>query len=326
MGLNLSLNQTSANSHTYDVIIIGGGPAGASAAIYTARAGLSTLVIDKGITAGALGTTEKISNYPGIPGPISGESVTRIIRDQAESFGAEFLSDKVVGSFLSGETKTVMGATGTYQGRAVIITTGAMGRVKRFEGEERLLGRGVSSCATCDAAFFKGMEVAVIGNNDEALEEALYLTRFASKVTLVTPSNDFTAVQELVDKVTNHPAIEVMMQTRIGAILGEEVVEGIALRQRGSEGTMLPVRGVFIYTQGNLPITDFIGESIEKNENGSLKVDEHYMTSIPGVYAAGDVLMRHVQQAVIAASDGVMAAIAVDKYLNARTEATPDWK
>ncbi|MCA9920540.1 MAG: FAD-dependent oxidoreductase, partial [Anaerolineales bacterium] len=153
-------------NNAYDVIIIGGGPAGTTAAIYTARADLRTLVIDKGLTAGALGITAKISNYPGVPGPISGARLVEIMREQAESFGAEFITDKVVGIDLASAPKQVMAGTGTFTAQAIILATGAMGRTSSVKGEAELLGRGVSYCATCDGAFFRDQDVAVIGNND----------------------------------------------------------------------------------------------------------------------------------------------------------------
>ena len=151
-------------ANDYDVIIIGGGPAGTTAAIYTARSELRTLVIDKGLTAGALGVTSKISNYPGVPGPISGAKLVEIMREQAESFGATFITDKVVGLMVDGEQKEIIAGTGNYRAKVVILATGAMGRTSTVKGEEALLGRGVSYCATCDGAFFRDQDVAVIGN------------------------------------------------------------------------------------------------------------------------------------------------------------------
>jgi thioredoxin reductase (NADPH) len=166
----------------YDVIILGGGPAGSSAAIYTSRAGLRTLVIDKGLTAGALGITSKIANFPGIVGEISGAELVERMREQATSFGTRYVSDRVIGVDLGGEEKMVFANQSTYTARAVIIATGSMGRGTRVKGEDELLGRGVSYCATCDAAFFRGQDVVVAGSSDEAIEEALFLTRFVNKV------------------------------------------------------------------------------------------------------------------------------------------------
>ena len=174
-------------SSQYDVLVIGGGPAGITAAIYTSRADLKTLVIDKGLTSGALGITSKIANYPGVTDEVSGAELLERMRGQARSFGTEFATDRVIGVDLISDVKTVFGNTGTYSGRSVIIATGSMGRGTRVKGEDELLGRGVSYCATCDAAFFRDQEVLVAGNNDEAIEEGLYLTKFAQQSAFLIP-------------------------------------------------------------------------------------------------------------------------------------------
>jgi thioredoxin reductase (NADPH) len=191
----------------YDVVIIGGGPAGATAAIYTSRAGLSTLVIDKGLTAGALGITGKIANYPGVLEEISGAELLERMRNQARSFGAEFISDKVIGTDLLPEVKTVFGNAGNYISHSVIIATGSMGRGTHIKGEEELLGHGVSYCATCDAAFFRNQEVVVAGSSDEAIEEALFLTRFVSRVHFFCPTPELKAPQHLIDELSENPKV-----------------------------------------------------------------------------------------------------------------------
>jgi thioredoxin reductase (NADPH) len=309
----------------YDVIIIGGGPGGASAAIYTARADLRTLVIDKGLTAGALGITSKISNYPGVPGPISGAELVEIMRGQAESFGAKFLTDKVVGVEIFGETKTVIGGTGVYNAKAIILATGSMGRTNTVPGEEEYLGRGVSYCATCDGAFFRDQDVVVIGNNDEALEEALFLTKFASNIHLVVHTADLKARENLAAEALAHPKINVRLGTHLKEITGNGKVEGVHIQPRGGEKEHLPVSGAFVYLQGGKPITDYLMEQLETTEHGCLVVDENMQTTVPGIYAIGDLLCEHIKQAVIAASDGVIAAVAIDKYINQRKAARNDW-
>ncbi len=188
----------------YDLIIIGGGPAGSTAAIYAARAGLATLVIDKGLLAGALGLTGKIANFPGLPGEVNGAELVQRMRTQAESFGARFLMDKVQGVEPAGEKKVVYANNGTYSAKAMVIAAGSMGHGQRVPGEERLLGRGVSYCATCDAAFFRGQEVAVAGNNDEAVEEALYMTRFAGRVHFLSPTAKLKAPDQLKEEIFPH--------------------------------------------------------------------------------------------------------------------------
>ncbi len=308
----------------YDVVIIGGGPAGGSAAIYTARADLTMLVIDKGLTAGALGMASKIANYPGLPEPISGAALVRRIRDQARSFGATFIDEKALRVDLEGDPKQVWTGEGKHEGHAVIIATGAMGRTGRFPGEERLLGRGVSYCATCDAAFFREQEVVVAGYNDEAIEEALTLTRFATNVHFLNPRSSFLAPEELIAELKRHDKVTIYPSSRIKEIVGDDRVEAVEITAGGEKRT-IEVDGVFIYLQGTLPITDFLNEQVSTNDEGCLVVDETFQTSVEGVFAVGDVLCKHVKQAAIAAAEGVEAAIAVDRYLHGREQLRPDW-
>ncbi len=310
----------------YDVVIIGGGPGGASAALYASRADLKTLVIDKGLTAGALGITAKISNYPGVPGPISGEELVKIMRKQAESFGAKFMTDKVVGVSLDGDIKMVFAGPNTYNAKVIILATGSMGRTSVVKGEEALLGRGVSYCATCDGAFFREQEVAVIGNNDEALEEGLFLTKFASKVHLIVPTPDLKASANIIAEAEENPKIEISMATRLKEIVGDQQVTGIRIHPRSSGEYILPVKGAFIYLQGGKPITDYLMEQLETGKNGCLAVGQNMETAVSGVYAIGDLLCSHIKQAVLASADGVLAAIAADKYINKRSKERTDWK
>ena len=323
--ISLHLGAPGEQDNHYDVIIIGGGPAGASAAIYTARAELRTLVIDKGLTAGALGITEKISNYPGVPGPVSGAELVEIMRGQAESFGARFLTDKVVGVDLIADPKMVMAGTGAFYARAILLATGSMGRTSTVPGEEALLGRGVSYCATCDGAFFRGQNVAVVGNTDEALEEALFLTKFAKQVHLIAPTPALKARPALVAELEAQPAVTLQVGTRLKAIVGNGHVDGVRIQPRSGAEAMLPVQGVFVYLQGAKPITDYLGGQLEISAEGCLSVDREMQTVIPGVFAVGDLLCTHVKQAVIAAADGVIAATALDRYLHGRKQQTHDW-
>ncbi len=326
LDLSLGLSNLGANEdNDYDVVIVGGGPAGTSAAIYTARADLKTLVIDKGLTAGALGITTMISNYPGVPGPISGAELVETMRRQAESFGAKFVTDKVVGIDLSSEPKTVMAGTGTFNTKAIVLATGSMGRTGSVKGEEAFLGRGVSYCATCDGAFFRDKDVAVVGNNDEALEEALFLTKFAAKIYLIVPTPELKARKFLIDEVVENPKITVMKGTRLKEILGDTLVSGVRVHPRGGQEQTLPVTGAFVYLQGGKPITDYLMEQLETAADGCLVVDGELQTVVPGVFAVGDLLCAHLKQAVVAAADGVIAAVAIDKYIHGRKKAKIDW-
>lgn len=327
--LTLSTNgnghQTEVKEPEYDVIVIGGGPAGTTAALYAARADLKTLVIDKGLTGGALGLTARIANYPGVPGEISGAELVERIRQQAELFGTAFVQDRVQGVELEGEAKTIYTNAATYTARAVIIATGSMGRGQRVPGEDRLLGRGVSYCATCDAAFFHDQEVAVVGGDDEALEEALFLTRFARRTHLVSPTPELKAASHLAEKIAVHSKMVMHSGASLREVVGQENVEAIRIAPRGQPEQVIPVSGVFIYLQGNRPITDFLQGQLRTSDTGCLIADHEFQTTLPGVYAVGDVLCNHVKQAVVAAAEGAVAAMAVEKQLHGRKQLAVDW-
>lgn len=328
MELNFAIQTRPAEaaiSITYDVVIIGGGPAGTSAAIYTSRAGLSTLVIDKGLASGALGITGKIANYPGVLDQVSGVELLARMRSQARSFGAVIISDKVIGVDLLGEVKTVFGNAGNYSAQAVVIATGSMGRGTRVKGEDELLGHGVSYCATCDAAFFRDQEVAVTGTSDEAIEEALFLTKFVKRVHFICPAPELKAPQHMIDELSENQKVTLYKGAVVREIEGSGRVEGVRFIQRGQPEQILPVSGAFIYLQGGRPITDFLQGQLETSENGCLVVDNEYGTTIPGVFAVGDLLCNHIKQAVVAAAEGALAGIAVEKTLRGRTKMIADW-
>jgi thioredoxin reductase (NADPH) len=309
----------------YDVVVIGGGPAGSTAALYTARAGMRTLVLDKGLTAGALGITGRIANYPGLTEQISGAELLERMRNQAKSFGAAYINDKVIGAILNEDEKMVFGNQGTYKSRAVIIATGSMGRGTRIKGEEELLGKGVSYCATCDAAFFKDQEVMVAGSSDEAIEEALYLTRFASQVDFLCPHEDLRAPQDLINELLQNPHVVLYRDASLQEIIGKDKVEGVRFQQKGQNEEVLPIKGAFVYLQGGRPITDFLQDQLALNEGGCVVVNSEYQTTIPGVYAVGDVLCNHVKQVVIAAGEGAVAGMALEKALRGRRKIIVDW-
>lgn len=309
----------------YDVLIIGGGPAGITAAIYTSRADLKTLVIDKGLTSGALGITGKIANYPGVTDEVSGAELLERMRGQAGFFGTEFVTDRVIGVDLLSEDKTVFGNIGAYSGKSVIIATGSMGRGTRVKGEDELLGRGVSYCATCDAAFFRDKDVLVAGNNDEAIEEGLYLTKFASRVHFLSPTLELKAPQALVDELLENPKVTFYQETSLREILGQGTVEAARFEEKGQPERTIPVAGAFVYLQGGRPITDFLQGQLEINDTGCLVVDREFKTAVAGVYAVGDVLCNHVKQVVVAAGEGAVAGMAVEKSLRGRKQIRADW-
>jgi thioredoxin reductase (NADPH) len=320
----MTIEPSEAMQEVYDVLIIGAGPGGSTAAIYTARAGLNTLVIHRGPGTGSCALADRIANYPGVAGEISGVELTERMNAQAASFGAHVVQDVVGMTDLQGTVKSASGNQGNYRGRTIVIATGAMGRGEPIAGEEALVGRGVSYCATCDGAFFRNQEVAVAGNNHEAVEEALFLTRFAAHVHLLSQTAQLRVSSDVQDEVLKSERVVLHPAAVVREILGDDGVTGVRVHEDGSE-SVLPVSGVFIYLQGRQPITGFVGEQLVRHEGGCLQVDEMMQTSIPGVFAVGDVLCNHLKQGVVAAADGAIAAKGVERYLSGRPQIRPDW-
>ena len=311
-----------AHDDVYDVVIIGGGPAGLSAAQYASRAKLATVVIDKSATAGALAYSSKIENYPGLTRPLPGKELLDIMRKQAEGFGAHYIEAQVVGVNLSGEIKEVITMDRTYRGKAVVIATGAMGRKPSIKGEGELLGRGVSYCAVCDAAFFKGKSVCIIGSSEETVKEAGVLARFAETVYLISPA------QKLKDEdnpVLGESNIKVMRGYSVTSINGNNVVESVTLSDANKEESTLEVAGVFVYLHGNKPIVDFLIGALETGEEGCITANHTMEASVPGVFAAGDVTCSEVRQVVVAAAQGCIAALSAERYLYDRKRYRMDW-
>lgn len=308
----------------YDVLIVGGGPAGLSAAQYAARSKMSVVVLDKSKTAGALAFAGKIENYPGLSPALPGKELLEVFRKQAVEFGAEYVDDaQVVGVSLEGETKEVFTMADAYKGKSIIIATGSMGRKASIKGEAELLGKGVSYCAICDAAFFRGRIVCVLGDSEEAVKEAGLLTRFAAKVYLIAPSDKL--------KVANdHPALEaenltVILGRTVREITGAETVESILTVDKEGKEQRIELAGVFVYISGSKPIVDFLGEGLEMGESGCIVTDRYMATNIPGVYAAGDVTCTEVRQVVISASDGCLAALSAEKFVHQKKRIKVDW-
>jgi thioredoxin reductase (NADPH) len=306
----------------YDVVIIGGGPAGLTAGLYASRSKLKTIILDKSLTAGALAYSSKIENYPGLNNPVSGKELLSVMRKQAAGFGAEFKEAQVVGINLSEDIKEVITMDSIYKGKTLIIATGSMGRKPGIKGEGEFLGRGVSYCAICDAAFFRGKTVCVIGNSEEAVKEAGLLSRFAETVYLISPT------QKL--KVEDHPNLKLanvrtLLGYHVNAIEGTEVAERIKMLDPEKKEIELNLSGVFVYLHGNVPITDFIAGSLETGEDGCIQINCMMETSVLGVFAAGDVTCTEIRQVVVAASQGCIAALAAEKYLYKRKSYRMDW-
>jgi thioredoxin reductase (NADPH) len=307
----------------YDLVIIGGGPAGLSAAQYAARSNLRTIVIDKSAIAGALAYASKIENYPGLPEPVSGKELLDIFRRQAVTFGAEYVEKQVVGVKLEGEEKEVFTMDGAYRGRTVIIATGSMGRKPTIKGEGEFLGRGVSYCAICDAAFYRGKTVCVIGDSEEAVKEAGLLSGFADVVYLISPSKKLKVGDDY--PTLKAPNLRVLTGHSVTSIEGAEVVERIRMLDSGQKESVLELSGVFVYLHGNKAIVDFLAGAVELSEEECLVTNKMMETSIPGVFAAGDVVCAEVRQVVIAASNGCIAALSAEKYVHHRKRRKYDW-
>jgi thioredoxin reductase (NADPH) len=306
----------------YDIVIIGGGPAGLAAAQYAARGKLKVVIIDKSRTAGALAYSSRIENYPGLTHPLPGKELLDIMRNQAIDFGAEYVETQVVGVNLADETKDAMTLDRLYSGKTMIIATGSMGRKPGIKGEAEFLGRGVSYCAVCDAAFYRGLKVCVIGNSEEAIKEAGVLTRFAETVYLISP----TAKLHVEDHpILNEPNIKVLSGYTVASIDGREIVEKIRMRNPEGKEEDLEVAGVFVYLHGNKPVIDFLFGAVETKEDGCIPVNSMMETSVPGVFAAGDVTCTEVRQVVVASSQGCIAALAAEKYLFKRKKFRMDW-
>ncbi|HEC96898.1 MAG TPA: FAD-binding protein [Nitrospirae bacterium] len=308
----------------YDVLIIGGGPSGLTAAQYAARAHLKTAILDKSSTAGALAIADKIENYPGLTEPISGNELLDIFRKQAIRFGAEYLEVQVIGVNLDKEIKEIYTMKRTFQGKAVILATGAMGRKPTVRGEKEFLGKGVSYCATCDAAFFRDKTVCVIGDSEEAVKEVELLTRFADAVYLIAPSKSL----KLSDKhaLSEIDNLKILTGHIVLSIEGGDVVERIKLMDRNSDKEkVLPMDGVFIYLHGNKPVVDFLNFSIDISDEECIITNRMMETNQPGVFAAGDVTCVEVRQVVVAASNGCVAALSADKYVHHRKRRKYDW-
>lgn len=313
------------NDEIRDVIIVGSGPAGYTAAVYTARANLKPLVIAGSVTAGGeLMNTTDVENFPGFPEGIMGPDLMDNMQKQAERFGAEILFDDVTELNLDGEIKTAALADGTiHRARTIIVSTGSAYRELGLEDEKRLSGHGVSWCATCDGFFFREQTIAVIGGGDSAMEEALFLTKFASKVYVVVRRNELRASKIMGDRALAHEKIEFVWDSEVVGINGDEKVNGLVVKNRNSgEESTLDVTGVFVAI-GNDPRVDLVKEQLTLTEDGTIAVDGRTSkTSLPGVFAAGDVIDPTYRQAITAAASGCVAAQDVEHFLaNVKTPA-----
>lgn len=303
-------------SKVENVIIVGSGPAGLTAAIYTSRALLNPLMIEGEEVGGQLMTTTDVENFPGFPEGIMGPELMTITKKQAERFGTRFISKNVSKVDLSSRPYKVWIGEEEYQAKSLIISTGASAKYLGLESERRLLGRGVSACATCDGFFFKDQTVLVVGGGDTAMEEAMFLTRFASKVIIIHRRGEFRASKIMADKALNNEKIEVMWHSTLEEVIGENNVESAKIKNiETGEVTDVKCEGVFIAI-GHKPNTDVFNGQIKTNDVGYIETEGYTTrTSVEGVFAAGDVSDDKYRQAITAAGTGCMAAIDCERWL-----------
>ncbi|WIF94045.1 thioredoxin-disulfide reductase [Caminicella sporogenes] len=308
-------------SEIYDVVIIGSGPAGLAAGLYAARAKMKTLILEKNKAGGQIVTTNEVANYPGSIENATGPSLIARMVKQAEEFGAQRKKDNVVEVDFSEKIKKVKGEKEEYKAKAVIIATGATPRKLGVPGEAELTGKGVSYCATCDADFFTGLEVFVIGGGDSAVEEAIYLTKFARKVTIVHRRDELRAAKSIQEKAFKNDKIEFIWNTTVKEIKGEGIVESIVLenlktgeiteyKAKEEDGTF----GVFPFI-GYIPLSEIFKGKVQMDERGYIITDVDMKTNVEGVYAAGDVRQKTLRQVVTAVADGAIAAVQAEKYI-----------
>lgn len=310
----------------YDVVVIGGGPAGLTAALYLARAKYRTLVLEKDKLGGQINITHQVVNYPGVES-ISGEALAETMRRQAQQFGAEFLSAQAQSLDLSGDIKRVQTDRGEVKAFGILLATGATPKKVGFRGEAEFTGKGVAYCATCDGEFYTGKEVFVVGGGYAAAQEAVFLTKYAKHVNILMRKGDFSCAASIADAARNHPKITVMPYTEVEEVLGDTAVRAIRYRnnQTGETGEYRADPGdhigVFVFA-GYAPATELVANLVQCNDQGYVITDEKLQTNIPGIFAAGDVCIKPLRQVVTAVSDGALASAGLEKYVAALQKKT----
>ena len=299
----------------YEVLIIGAGPAGMTAAIYAARAGYKTALVEHGIPGGQAATTDMIENYPGFPEGISGPELMLKFFEQTQTFGVEVIYEQVMRAELNGEIKKVITEQQTIEAKVVIIASGAKPKTLGVSNEGRLRGRGVSYCATCDGFFFKDQPVAVVGGGDTAVEEAMYLTKMCSSVTLIHRRDALRANRTAQNRALNNEKLHILYDTVVDDIIGEDKVTQLSLKNVKTEETStLDVNGVFIFV-GYSPNGSFLPDDLAVDSHGYIITNEEMQTNLPGVFAIGDVRQKKLRQVTTAVGDGGAVMTAVEEYL-----------
>ena len=301
--------------NTYEVIIVGGGPAGLTAGLYTSRARLHTLLIENGLFGGQMTTTETIDNYPGFPEGITGEELSRLMEEQAKRFGMETINEEVVEVKLEGAQKLIHTTESNYASKTLVICTGAEYRKLGVPGEKEFAGKGVSYCATCDGAFFKDSQIVVVGGGDSALTEALFLTKFVKELTIIHRRDALRATKIYQEKAMANPKIKFLWNSVVQEIKGDDVVRAVAVKNvKTGEIKEFPTDGAFLFV-GLLPRTQFLKGLVQMDEAGYLITNDHCETSVRGIFAAGDCRKKLLRQIATGVGDGATAAFAAEKYL-----------
>jgi len=299
----------------YDIAIIGGGPAGLSAAIYAARGGLKTVVFERGLIGGQIVLTADVENYPGFEENMSGFDIADKMKKQADKFDVEFKINEIKKIIPQKDFKLIKTTNEEFKVKVVVIATGANPSKLGVDGEARLTGRGVSYCATCDGALYRDKIVAVVGGGDSAVEEALFLTKFAKKVYIIHRRDELRAVKIIQKRAFNNDKIEIVWNSIITEIEGKQFVENLKIHNRKTkENSDLAVDGVFMYV-GIVPNNELVKEIVKIDERGFILVDESMQTSVPGIYSIGDINQKALRQVVTAASDGAIAAFSAEKWI-----------
>ncbi len=316
-----TLGSSVEKDQTYDVVIIGGGPAGLTAGIYAGRADLKTVIVEKGLPGGQIAQTDEVENYPGFPEGISGPELANRMAEQAKKFGAEIVMDEVTGLEVQPDGFLVKGFEKNYKGRTVIIATGANPKKLGVPGEDKFYGRGVSTCATCDGFFYRDREVVVVGGGDAAVEEGIYLTKFAKKVTIIHRRDQLRANKVAQQRAFANPKIEFLFSHVVTEILGEDQVTGVRVKNlKTGEEYVYPTDGVFVFI-GSVPNTGFLKGVVELRPDGYIEVKDEILTSVPGIFAAGDVADPIYKQLATSVGAGTRAAMTAEKWLAEREEA-----
>lgn len=302
-------------SLNYDIAIIGAGPAGLSAAVYAARGGLKTVVFERAIIGGQITVTEEVENYPGFAQSVNGFEIADKFREHALKFGAVIKEEEVKAIGLEGLCKLIETDKITYRAKSVLIATGAHPRKLAVPGEEKYTGRGVSYCATCDGAFYKDKVVAVVGGGDSAVEEAMFLTKFAKKVYIIHRRDELRAVKIVTDRALKNPKIEIIWDSVVQGIDGGDFVEkAIIYNRKTKKVSEINIDGIFIYI-GIIPNNELIESRVDCDDAGFVLTDENMHTNIPGIFAAGDIIHKVLRQVVTATSDGAIAAFSAEKWV-----------